>query len=65
MMNMKKINSFNLPDKTKVEMVDTIGISIKSKLEHGFNLCLDKDNNIRPGKLCKGAKCSMETKYRY
>ena len=56
-----KINSFNLPDKTKDEMIDAIGISIRSKLEHGFNLCLDKDNNIRPGKLCKGKKCSMET----
>lgn len=58
---MKKINSFNLPDKTKVEMIDAIGISIRTKLEHGFNLCLDKENNIRPGKLCKGKKCSMET----
>lgn len=56
-----KINSFNLPDRTKVEMIDVIGMSIRSKLEHGFNLCLDKDNNIRSGKLCKGKKCSMET----
>lgn len=56
-----KINSYILPDKTKSDMIDTISRSIRSKLEHGFNLCLDKDNNIRPGKLCKGKKCSMET----
>jgi hypothetical protein len=56
-----KINSYTLPKETKNEMIDAIGVSIRSKLEHGFNLCLDKDNNIRPGKLCKGKKCSMET----
>lgn len=56
-----KINSYILPDKTKNEMVGIIGRSIRSKLEHCFNLCLDKDNNIRSGKLCKGKKCSMET----
>jgi len=56
-----KINSYILPKETKYKMIDTIGISIRSKLEHGFNLCLDKDDNIRPGKLCKGKKCSMET----
>ena len=57
-----KINSYILPDKTKNEMIDTISRSIKSKTEHGFKLCLDKkDNNIRPGKLCKGRKCYIET----
>ncbi len=56
-----KINSYNLLEETKKAMIYTIGTSIRSKLEHGFNLCLDKDNNIRPGKLCKGKKCSMET----
>jgi len=55
-----KINSYIIPDNTKNEMINVIGMSIRSKLEHGFNLCLDKDNNIRPGKLCKGKKCSME-----
>lgn len=56
-----KINSYILPKETKNEMLDIIGISIRSKLEHGFNLCVDKDNNIKPGKLCKGEKCSMDT----
>ena len=41
-----KINSHILLDKTKNEMIDLIGMSIISKHEHGFNLCLDKDNNI-------------------
>lgn len=56
-----KINSYTLPTETKNEMINVIGISIRSRLEHGFNLCLDKDNNIRPGKLCKGKECSMKT----
>ncbi len=44
------------------DMIDTIGKSIRSKTEHGFKLCLDKkDNNIIPGKLCKGRKCYIET----
>lgn len=56
-----KINSYILPDKTKKEMVDAISKTIRSKTEHGFKLCLNKDNNIRPGKLCKGRKCYIET----
>jgi hypothetical protein len=56
-----KINSYTLPKETKKEMIDAIGKSIRSKSEHGFNLCLDKDNNIRPGKVCKGRKCYIET----
>jgi hypothetical protein len=56
-----KINSYVLPKDTKNDMINAISVSIRSKVEHGFNLCLDKNNNIRPGKLCKGKKCSMET----
>jgi len=57
-----KINSYNLLEETKRTMIDTIGKSIRSKTEHGFKLCLDKkDNNIKPGKLCKGRKCYIET----
>lgn len=57
-----KINSYILSDRTKSEMIDTISRSIRSKTEHGFKLCLDKkDNNIRPGKLCKGKRCYIET----
>lgn len=57
-----KINSFYLSEKTKNEMIDVIGRSIKSNIEYGFKLCLDKkDNNIIPGKLCKGEKCSIES----
>ncbi len=56
-----KINSYTLPKETKNEMVDIIGMSIKSNIEHGFKLCLDKDNNIRQGKLCKGKECSIES----
>lgn len=57
-----RINSYILPDKTKSEMVDAISRTIRSKIEHGFKLCLDKkDNNVRPGKLCKGRKCYIET----
>lgn len=56
-----KLNSFILPEKTKNEMVDAIGRSIKDNSEHGFRLCIGKDNNIRSGKLCKGRTCSMES----
>lgn len=57
-----KINSYNLLEETKRVMIDAIGKSIRSKTEHGFKLCLDKkDNNIKPGKLCKGGKCHIET----
>lgn len=56
-----KINSYILPDNTKNEMINVIGMSIRSKVEHGFNLCLDNDNNIKSGKLCKGGRCYMET----
>ncbi len=55
-----KINSYTLLNKTKSRMIDAINMSIISKHEYGFNLCLDKDNNIRHGNLCKGSKCSME-----
>lgn len=61
MNNTSKINSYNLPQETKNKMVELISKTIKYKTEHGFNLCLDKNNNIRHGKLCKGRKCSIET----
>lgn len=57
-----KINSYILPDKTKNDMIDTVSRSIISKTEYGFKLCLDKkDNNIRPGKLCKGRRCHIDS----
>ena len=56
-----KINSYILPDKTKNDMIEVISRSIRSKIEYGFNLCLDKENNIRPGKLCEGTKCHLDT----
>lgn len=55
-----KINSYILPDETKNEMIHVISRSIRYKTEHGFNLCLDKENNIRPGKLCEGTKCLLD-----
>lgn len=57
-----KINSYILPKETKNEMISAVSRSIRSKTEHGFKLCIyKKDNNIRPGKLCAGKRCYIET----
>ena len=44
------------------KMIDTIGKAHISGREHGFNLCIDeKDNIIKPGDVCKGEACAIET----
>ena len=54
--------TYSLPFVVIDKMRDTIDKAHISGKEHGFNLCIDdKDNIIKPGDMCKGKECSIET----
>ena len=55
-----KLNSFTIADDTIRAMEHLSGLTFVTRSEHGFNLCLDRDNIIRPGNVCKGEKCSID-----
>ena len=55
-----KINSFIIPNNTIKQMEYMLDKSLFTGKEHGFNLCLNKDKIIKPGKFCEGSKCSMD-----
>ena len=55
-----KLNSFTVPDSTIREMERMSGMTFVTGNEHGFNLCVDRDRNVKPGNICEGEKCSMD-----
>lgn len=56
-----KLNSFTIPDSTIREMEHLSDKSFITGNEHGFNLCTDKYGIIKPGDVCEGEKCSVDT----
>ncbi len=73
MSSSKQVNSFVLPDDIIKNMKDKIKETKKSKIEFGFALCTDKDNQInnqkdndrttkiiKKGTECVGTKCSIK-----
>ena len=72
MLPSKQVNSFILPDDIIKNMKDKIKETKKLKIELGFALCIDKDNqinqkdnsqiikDIKKGTDCVGTKCSIK-----
>lgn len=60
-MQMKKVNSFILPDDVIKDMKNKIKYTRKQKIELGFALCKDRDTKtITKGTECVGTKCAIK-----
>ncbi len=60
----KQLNSYVITDDIIRNMKDKIKETRKAKVELGFALCKDKDNNIiKKGTECIGTKCRIKVGY--